>query len=128
MFESVAVKCKALHSSKSVMTEILCIWLEVLVLKKHAEDQATELWFSPDSRCAALAAESFVRQTTALPDLALWAERITPFDTDELPPGLLSDLPAFDDPVVAELTFTPVSHPVGTTYLPRAPPQRQLHE
>eukprot|EP00965_Chrysotila_dentata_P027834 924968-Pleurochrysis_carterae.AAC.1 len=55
--------------------------------------------------------------------MALWAERIQPIDTGELPPALMASLQAYKDPQLALLPFTQIRHPLSTDYMPRAPRQ-----
>jgi hypothetical protein len=59
-------------------------------------------------------------------DMAAWADRLSPFNSDDIPPALLQKLPTFEDAALDRAAFTKIRSPPLTTWLPRAPKQRAV--
>ena len=57
------------------------------------------------------------------PDDILWAERVSPFSLEDIPPQLLQDSGNFDDDRLADTPFVSIPAPLRTAWLPRSPPQ-----
>ena len=58
--------------------------------------------------------------------LSGWREAIRPIDTGEIPPGLLANLPSFDDERLDLVPLSLVPEPASTPWLPRPPLQRAV--
>ena len=52
-----------------------------------------------------------------------WRQRIAPLNVDDVPAGLVEQLPSFDDSRLDGLALSPVPDPVSTSWLPLPPPQ-----
>jgi hypothetical protein len=53
-----------------------------------------------------------------------WADRISPPELADIPPDLMSNLPAFCDDRLDEVAFAPIVQPLSQPWLPRMPNQR----
>ena len=105
----IGVAAPAFLSSTANLARELCPPCEAVLRLAHSQTE----WLRT----------ALLDRADSTPDDAAWADRLRPFDLNEIPSHLLESLEPFSDHALDHLPFEEIPPPITTTWLPRAPAQ-----